>query len=240
MSKEQGEHRSRQDGKPVFSVWAMVAVVTAILFVVGCSDVPATNPFDPQSADQLQAQARIVGRVFVETPGDLGTETYALRVLDAEGALLTDADGVEQTWKTRSTDGALPRSLTATGGIVGSFEIEVPAGRYRVVFDAEKNGKKTQLESFETSPLELSPGQTVTVNLRVRRRATREMYECFNDADCDLGAVCQDAKCIVDVEADRDMDGHPDGTKDMPRDNCPSTANPSQDDTDGDGDLRCR
>ena len=120
-------------------------LIGGLVLMMGCSDVPATNPYDPQSADQIQAQARIVGRLFVEMPGDLGEEAYSLRVLDAQGAPLVDGDGEERTWKTRLLDGVLPPSLAEGGGILGSFEIELPPGQYRVVFDAEKNGKMTQL-----------------------------------------------------------------------------------------------
>ena len=59
--------------------------------------------------------------------------------------------------------------------------------------------------------------------------------ECNSDLDCPLGGVCIDAHCVVDVEADRDRDGIPDGMDRDPRDNCPGVSNPDQLDHDGDG-----
>ena len=200
MSKEQGAHRSLQNEIPVLSVWAMVTVVTAMPFVVGCSDVPLPTPSTRRCGPNSSTSSDC-WPCFVETPGDLGTETYALRVLDAEGAAhrrrrrRADLENTLDRW-------CFAAVIDRHGWNRWQLPklCRLPAGRYRVVFDAEKNGKKTQLESFETSPLEVESGTDCDRYLRVRRRATREMYECFNDADCDLGAVCRDAKCIVDVE----------------------------------------
>jgi len=59
--------------------------------------------------------------------------------------------------------------------------------------------------------------------------------DCDNDTDCPLGEECVAFRCLVDVEADRDRDGVPDGSGSQPRDNCPDVANTDQDDLDGDG-----
>ena len=58
---------------------------------------------------------------------------------------------------------------------------------------------------------------------------------CLTTSDCALGEVCANARCLVDLEADRDQDGIPDGSADQARDNCPYSANPDQEDADGDG-----
>ena len=58
---------------------------------------------------------------------------------------------------------------------------------------------------------------------------------CLNNGDCALGELCDNARCVVDLEADRDYDGIPDGSADNPRDNCPYIANPEQEDADEDG-----
>ena len=43
--------------------------------------------------------------------------------------------------------------------------------------------------------------------------------ECRQDADCGLGEVCSTrGACVVDVEADRDYDGVPDGSVGLPVD----------------------
>jgi len=63
--------------------------------------------------------------------------------------------------------------------------------------------------------------------------------ECYADYACPIGARCRDHRCQVDVEADRDLDGVPDGVANDPvdrRDNCPEVPNTDQNDTDGDGD----
>ncbi len=82
-----------------------------------------------------------------------------------------------------------------------------------------------------------------------RRTALRCVYdpappgtnEC-RDNDCPLGELCggeADARgrqgCVVDVRADRDRDGVPDGSSRNPRDNCPRLPNTTQADTDRDG-----
>ena len=59
--------------------------------------------------------------------------------------------------------------------------------------------------------------------------------ECESTSDCSLGARCARQICVVDLESDRDLDGLPDGTREMPRDNCPSIANSDQRDIDRDG-----
>jgi len=58
---------------------------------------------------------------------------------------------------------------------------------------------------------------------------------CASARDCPLGQVCQRGQCEVDVDADRDRDGVPDGSVDELRDNCPETPNTDQADHDGDG-----
>ncbi len=59
--------------------------------------------------------------------------------------------------------------------------------------------------------------------------------ECATTNDCSLGARCARQICVVDLESDADLDGLPDGTREMPRDNCPSIANSDQQDIDRDG-----
>ena len=59
--------------------------------------------------------------------------------------------------------------------------------------------------------------------------------ECESTSDCSLGARCARQICVVDLESDWDRDGLPDGTREMPRDNCPSIANSDQRDIDRDG-----
>lgn len=58
--------------------------------------------------------------------------------------------------------------------------------------------------------------------------------ECLDSNDCALYETCDRGRCLVDVEADQDRDGVPDGV-----DNCESDLNPDQADRDGDsiGDL---
>ena len=56
--------------------------------------------------------------------------------------------------------------------------------------------------------------------------------ECSVDADCELGAICRQRRCLIDVAADRDQDGVPDGTLEIPVDNCPDTPNSDQLNTD--------
>ena len=51
--------------------------------------------------------------------------------------------------------------------------------------------------------------------------------ECQLNSDCDLGLVCIDHRCLVDLEADQDRDGVPDQV-----DNCPTVINPNQTNTD--------
>ena len=50
-----------------------------------------------------------------------------------------------------------------------------------------------------------------------------------------FGELCDNARCVVDPEVDRDYDGISDGSADNPRDNRPYTANPEQEDADEDG-----
>lgn len=58
--------------------------------------------------------------------------------------------------------------------------------------------------------------------------------ECNTDTDCELGALCSGGLCVVDLSADFDRDGVPDGSASMGRDNCPDIANSDQRDLDQD------
>ena len=58
--------------------------------------------------------------------------------------------------------------------------------------------------------------------------------ECNTDSDCELGALCSGGLCVVDLSADFDRDGVPDGSASMGRDNCPNIANSDQRDLDQD------
>ena len=66
---------------------------------------------------------------------------------------------------------------------------------------------------------------------------TRECRQpqCNTYLDCELGLGCAVGRCIVDITADRDLDGLPDGSRSIPRDNCPDIANSNQRDHDRDG-----
>ncbi len=56
----------------VLALWILMALSA-------CStEVAATNPFDPGTPATQQAEGRIVGRLYVEAPGDLGPEAYVL------------------------------------------------------------------------------------------------------------------------------------------------------------------
>ena len=59
--------------------------------------------------------------------------------------------------------------------------------------------------------------------------------QCSTNSDCELGAGCAGGRCVVDLAADRDSDGLPDGSESMSRDNCPNIANSDQRDLDRDG-----
>ena len=59
--------------------------------------------------------------------------------------------------------------------------------------------------------------------------------QCNTNLDCELGAGCARGHCVVDLAADRDLDGLPDGSESMSRDNCPDIANSDQRDLDRDG-----
>ena len=67
---------------------------------------------------------------------------------------------------------------------------------------------------------------------------------CNYDDDCEDGLTCMFGYnkynerrkfCQVDDVMDRDIDGIPDGSKTLPRDNCPNFPNPDQADYDVDG-----
>ena len=64
------------------------------------------------------------------------------------------------------------------------------------------------------------------------RRCSRPM--CLTTIECPIGSVCEQYTCMIDLNADRDRDGIPDGTEDMPIDNCPEVVNPGQVNTDRD------
>ena len=53
------------------------------------------------------------------------------------------------------------------------------------------------------------------------------LIECQFNSDCELGLVCIDQRCLVDLESDQDRDGIPDQV-----DNCPTIINPGQNNTD--------
>ena len=57
---------------------------------------------------------------------------------------------------------------------------------------------------------------------------------CSSSSDCRIGESCVSNACTLDVEADRDNDGIPDGTVDEPRDNCVDVVNAQQADNDED------
>jgi uncharacterized protein YjbI with pentapeptide repeats len=64
--------------------------------------------------------------------------------------------------------------------------------------------------------------------------ATCVRLECADDPGCGLGERCEGGACVVDVTADRDRDGVPDGSTASPADNCPSVPNPEQTNSDFD------
>ncbi|GEM_PF-1016663 len=66
-------------------------------------------------------------------------------------------------------------------------------------------------------------------------RRTCVETECDSDINCELGALCSGGLCVVDLVADRDRDGLPDGSESVSRDNCPDIANSDQRDIDRDG-----
>ena len=59
--------------------------------------------------------------------------------------------------------------------------------------------------------------------------------QCQLNSDCSLGEMCRRQICHVDLVADQDSDGIPDGSANLPRDNCLEIPNPGQEDHDRDG-----
>ena len=69
----------------------------------------------------------------------------------------------------------------------------------------------------------------------VQKIQSFDEYDCFDDTQCPLGEECIEAQCVININADRDRDGVPDGSKDDPVDNCPDDRNQDQKDVDEDG-----
>ena len=63
---------------------------------------------------------------------------------------------------------------------------------------------------------------------------TCQEAECNQTQDCSIGETCLKGRCLTDLNADTDRDGIPDGSSEMPIDNCRSQVNPDQIDTDQD------
>lgn len=189
----------------------------ALLGLLGCADVTASNPFDPATPESQQAPGQLEGRLYAVEPGDLGDTTYALQLVDAAGGAVRAADGTELAVVVED----------------GAYAVELVAGVYEIRFDAQAN-ERPQLGDA-SSVVVVTPGQTVVRDLRPRLLPGAGRFDCFDDGDCDLGSRCADGLCQVDPEADRDLDGVPDGSPDAPRDNCADVANPEQGDHDGDG-----
>ncbi len=153
---------------------------------------------------------------------------------DARRGLLLDEDGTPRTWETRIEGAELPEDLEAEPGPLGAFEIQLPAGTYELIFEAARNDRP-QLQDGTSGTLIVEPGATVVRDLRAKVETDAPAVRCFDDRDCPLGARCTGGDCLVDVDADRDRDGVPDGTPEQPRDNCPDLENTDQEDLDGDG-----
>ena len=96
-----------------------------------------------------------------------------------------------------------------------------------------------QYELADTRSFEVLPGTELEIDVIVPKvPSDPDNFECLTDYDCELGAICVSAVCVIDVDADRDRDGVPDGTASMPIDNCPDVDNPDQINTDSEsGDL---
>ncbi len=225
---------------------------TLAALAAGCSEIPATNPFDPTTPVTQRAPGRLVGHLSFEGVDDLGPEAYSIQVRDAQGGLLLDDEG-PRVWKTRVEGDTLPPELDEERGVVGAFEIELPSGTYSLHFDADvdcdeirdtaqrgrcedQDNDRPQLEDASSPLLVLDPGATIVHDLRVDQVAGATMFGCFDHRDCPRGSLCVEGQCAVDVDSDRDQDGVPDGSPEAPRDNCLDVPNTDQADNDGDGD----
>lgn len=193
-----------------------VITVTAA-FLGACTQIPATNPFDPETPVEQQAEGRIVGHLYMQVPGDLGdAESFSIWVRDTRRGFLLNAEGRPKVHLTRMNDGTLVEGLDATLGVLGSFEVSVPAGMYVLHFNAEANDKP-QLLDADSGLVVVNPGATVLQELLVMPAATADGFECFDTTDCAVGSRCVEGECLVDPDADRNRDGQTDGKPLAPR-----------------------
>ena len=228
--------------KPLISFRQFVFIKSLALFTFACTDLPATNPFDPSAPPAIQAEGTIEGRIFMSVAGDLGDEVYTLTLLDQSYRPVTNERGESLQVPTRVQEDldALELSEDDPLNVIGSFTLKIKPGVYVLFFDPSLNQKERRLSEKESFPIQVSPGMTNTLDLLIPVNPNfRDAELCFNNKDCPLGTRCDDeGQCVVDITADRDLDGVPDGVDDQMsegrRDNCPLVANTDQDDLDGD------
>jgi uncharacterized protein YjbI with pentapeptide repeats len=201
----------------------------SFLMYVGCIEIQPSNPYDPNAPLSVQFKGTIKG-VFQIQGEDLSpTTSYKLQLLTTQNRPIVDDQDEIVVYQTRTQTDLDEFQFNDDDVVVGSFEIQVQAGTYSLLFDPELNG--TPQLSRELSPsVKILPGQVYELNIVVQKTQSFDEYDCLVDIECQLGQVCKEGVCVTDLEADRDRDGLPDL-----EDNCPDFAGSNQEDTDADG-----
>ena len=150
--------------------------------------------------------------------------------LYSQGRPVKDDFGEDITYNTRTRDDLQGLAPDAE---IGSFEILVEAGTYKLYFDPELNGQEDSLApAFSLEEVSVLPGEEYEVGIFVEPLVNLDELECFQDINCDFGYTCNDQtkKCIPNADADRDGDAIPDVS-----DLCPDIISVNGNDIDQDG-----
>ena len=204
----------------------------SFLICLGCLEIQPSNPYDPKAPLSAQFKGKIKGVFRIQGEELSPTTSYKLLLRDTQNKKIVDDQGEVIVYQTRTQTDLDELDSDDKDAVVGSFEIQVEAGTYSLLFDPDLN-RTPQLIETPSESIEVLPGQETELNLVVQKDVGN--YQCLTNDQCPLGEICDQGQCITNVEADRDQDGVPDGSIENPIDNCPFVANNRQWDADRDG-----
>jgi uncharacterized protein YjbI with pentapeptide repeats len=199
------------------------------LSILGCVDILPTNPYDPAAPLSAQFKGTIKGRLIIQGLEEEDMDSFKIS-LYSQRRPVKDDFGEDITYNTRTRSDVQALDSDAD---IGSFEILVEAGTYKLYFDPELNGQEESLApAFSLEEVSVLPGEEYEVSIFVEPLVNLDELECFQDINCDFGYTCNDQtkKCIPNADADRDGDSIPDVS-----DLCPDVISVNGNDIDQDG-----
>ena len=111
----------------------------SFLICLGCIEIQPSNPYDPAAPLSVQFKGTIKGTFQIQGEALSPVTSYKLLLRNAQNKKVVDDQGEVIVYQTRTQADLDALDSDDENAVIGSFEIQVEAGTYSLLFDPDLN-----------------------------------------------------------------------------------------------------